>query len=148
MNVIFTYRKRSLSKSTSHSLTRSSVTIVMIVMKAAPQAANSRFSTEPAGGCLKQFATQNMRQIRRTPDEKVFNALIREHLYLGYTQLVGEHLKYLAYAGDRAISCLAFSSAPYTIYCRDKNQPLTVLQSNTVMPKSPTTTPIGIPLNW
>ena len=33
--------------------------------------------------------------------------------------LVGEHLKYLVYAGDRLLACFAFSSAPYAIDCRD-----------------------------
>jgi hypothetical protein len=36
-----------------------------------------------------------VRQVRRTPEEALFNSLLQQHHYLGYTQPVGEHLKYL-----------------------------------------------------
>jgi hypothetical protein len=49
----------------------------------------------------------------------LFNSLIRQHHYLGYSQPVGEHLKYLAYAGGRVVACFAFASAPYALDCRD-----------------------------
>ena len=39
-----------------------------------------------------------VRQVRRTPEEALFNSLLQQHHYLGYTQPVGEHLKYLVYA--------------------------------------------------
>ncbi|MBW2033142.1 MAG: DUF4338 domain-containing protein, partial [Deltaproteobacteria bacterium] len=52
--------------------------------------------------------------------EKLFNSLISEHHYLGYTHPVGEHLKYMAFAGDRPIACLAWSSAPWYIGARDR----------------------------
>ena len=60
-----------------------------------------------------------LRQVRRSPEEKLFNNLIRQYHYLGYSQPVGEHLKYLAYAEGRLIACFAFSSAPYAIDHRD-----------------------------
>jgi len=56
-----------------------------------------------------------LKQVRRTRAEKLFNSLISEHHYLGYTQPVGEHLKYMAFAGDRPIACLVWSSAPWYI---------------------------------
>ena len=68
---------------------------------------------------LRELAPIELRQVRRTPEEKLFNNLIRQYHYLGYTQPVGEHLKYLAYAGDKLVACLAFASAPYAIDCRD-----------------------------
>jgi hypothetical protein len=68
---------------------------------------------------LTGLAPIELRQVRRTPEEKLFNALIRQHHYLGYVQPVGEHLKYLAYSGDRLVACFAFASAPYAIDCRD-----------------------------
>jgi hypothetical protein len=44
-----------------------------------------------------------VRQVRRTPEEALFNSLLQQHHYLGYTQPVGEHLKYLVWArGDRS----------------------------------------------
>ena len=60
-----------------------------------------------------------LRQVRRSPEEKLFNNLIRQYHYLGYSQPVGEHLKYLAYTKGRVIACFAFSSVPYAIDHRD-----------------------------
>ena len=58
--------------------------------------------------------------IRKTGFEKIFNGLVSEHHYLGYTQPVGEHLKYIAYSNDRPIACLAWGSAPWYIGARDR----------------------------
>ena len=62
----------------------------------------------------------HLKQVRRTRSEKLFNSLISEHHYLGYTQPVGEHLKYIAFGGDRPIACFAWSSAPWYIGARDR----------------------------
>lgn len=77
------------------------------------------FRPTPLNAVLADLAPIELRQVRRTPEEKLFNALVRQYHYLGYTSLVGEHLKYLIYAGDRLLACFAFSSAPYAIDCRD-----------------------------
>lgn len=69
---------------------------------------------------LSKIKPLKIRQVRRTPDEKFYNSLIHQFHYLGYTQPVGEHLKYIIYAGDRAVSCLGFSSAPRHIGSRDR----------------------------
>lgn len=68
---------------------------------------------------LRDLTPIELRQVRRSPEEKLFNSLIRQYHYLGYSQPVGEHLKYLAYAKGRVIACFAFSSAPYAIDHRD-----------------------------
>lgn len=77
------------------------------------------FPPVPITGALRDLTPITLCQVRRTPDEKLFNTLIRRYHYLGYSQPVGEHLKYLVYAGDRLLACFAFSSAPYAIDCRD-----------------------------
>ncbi len=77
------------------------------------------FRPAPITGALRDLDPISLRQVRRTPEEKLFNTLIRQYHYLGYTQPVGEHLKYLVYAGDRLLACFTFSSAPYAIDCRD-----------------------------
>ncbi|MGB9499357.1 MAG: Druantia anti-phage system protein DruA [Dissulfuribacterales bacterium] len=59
-------------------------------------------------------------QVRRTPFEKIFNGLVSEYHYLGYTQPVGEHLKYIAFSHNRPIACLAWGSAPWYIEARDR----------------------------
>jgi len=62
----------------------------------------------------------HLKQVRKTRLEKLFNSLISEHHYLGYTHPVGEHLKYIAFGGERPISCLSWSSAPWYIGARDR----------------------------
>jgi hypothetical protein len=61
-----------------------------------------------------------VRQVRRTPEEALFNSLLQQHHYLGYTQPVGEHLKYLVYARERPVACLAWCSAPRHLGSRDR----------------------------
>jgi hypothetical protein len=62
-----------------------------------------------------------VRQVRRTPEEPMFNGLLQQHHYLGYTQPVGEHLKYLVYAQGRPIACVAWCSAPRHLGSRDRH---------------------------
>ena len=69
---------------------------------------------------LKTLLPLKFMQVRRTGSEKLFNSLIESHHYLGYVQPVGEHLKYIVYAGARPVACLAFSSAPRHIGPRDR----------------------------
>lgn len=76
--------------------------------------------TAPLRDTLDAIRPLAFRQVRRTPDEPLFNSMIEQYHYLSYTQPVGEHLKYLVYSGDRAIACLAWSSAPRHLGCRDR----------------------------
>lgn len=61
-----------------------------------------------------------VKQVRRTPLEKLFNSLIAQHHYLGYTQPVGEHLKYLFFWENRVVGCFAWSSAVRHLGSRDR----------------------------
>jgi hypothetical protein len=74
----------------------------------------------PIAGKLKELGPIEFQQVRRTADEPLFNSLMEHHHYLGYEQPVGEHLKYLVWAGGRPIACLAWSSAPRHIGSRDR----------------------------
>lgn len=47
-------------------------------------------------------------------------AFVWVHHYLGYTQPVGEHLKFLVSAGGRPLACFAWSSAPRHLGPRDR----------------------------
>lgn len=68
---------------------------------------------------VKELQPITVSQVRRTKHEKLFNGLIEHHHYLGYTQPVGEHLKYIFFSGERPIACFVFASAPYKILNRD-----------------------------
>lgn len=75
---------------------------------------------EPLHARLTEVGALELHQVRRTPEEALFNSLLAQHHYLGYTQPVGEHLKYLVIARNRPIACLAFSSAPRHLGSRDR----------------------------
>jgi hypothetical protein len=74
----------------------------------------------PIEAKLKDLGPIELKQTRRTADEPLFNSLMEEHHYLGYEQPVGEHLKYLVWAQERPIACLAWSSAPRHLGSRDR----------------------------
>lgn len=74
----------------------------------------------PISTALSKIQLLEIRQVRRTPFEKLFNSLISQYHYLGYCHPVGEHLKYMVFTQGRPIACLAWSSAPRHISCRDK----------------------------
>ncbi len=76
--------------------------------------------TTPICSTVKKLQPIVMKQVRRTEHEKLFNSLIEHHHYLGYTQPVGEHLKFIIFSAKRPISCFAFASAPYQILNRDR----------------------------
>lgn len=71
-------------------------------------------------GSLKDLRPLEFRLVRRTAEEPLFNGLIEQHHYLGYTQPVGEQLKYMVYALGRPIACVAWSSAARHLGPRDR----------------------------
>lgn len=74
----------------------------------------------PVRGALKELGALEFALVRRTDKEPLCGALLEQHHYLGYTQPVGEHLKYVVYAGERPVACFAWSSAPRHLEPRDR----------------------------
>lgn len=85
-----------------------------------PQPAPVLIDTTPIHGPLSQLRPLEFQQVRRTPEEPLFNSLIEQHHYLGFERPVGEHLKYLVWAQGRPLACLAWSSAPHHLGSRDR----------------------------
>ena len=77
-------------------------------------------NTSPQYSKVKTLGRLDIVQVRRTSAEKLFKHLIEKYHYLGYTQPVGEHLKYIVYHRGDPLSCFAFSSAPRHIGHRDR----------------------------
>jgi len=71
-------------------------------------------------GALSELGPVEIRQVRRTPQEKLFGSLMQMYHYLGYSQPVGEHLKYIYYAQGRPVACMAWSSSPRHLGARDR----------------------------
>jgi hypothetical protein len=69
---------------------------------------------------LGALGVLQLRQVRRTPEEALFNGLLEQYHYLGYTQPVGEQLQYLVHAAGRPVACVAWSSAPRHLGSRDR----------------------------
>src|SRR5882672_9384450 len=76
--------------------------------------------TTPLAMPLGALGPIEIRPVRRTADEPLFNGLVEQYHYLGYEQPVGEHVKYLVWAQGRPIACVAWSSAPRHIGSRDR----------------------------
>ena len=74
----------------------------------------------PMEGKLSDLRPIELVQVRRTPLQKLYNSLVEQYHYLGYTRPVGEHLEYLAFAQGRVVACLGWCSAPRHIGCRDR----------------------------
>jgi hypothetical protein len=74
----------------------------------------------PVTGTVKDLQPLEIMLVRRTEQEPLHDGLMAQHHYLGYTQPVGEHLKYVIFSGGRPIACCTFSSSPRHIGCRDR----------------------------
>jgi hypothetical protein len=82
--------------------------------------ATVQIDQSPIEGNLSELRPIELLQVRRTPLQKLYNSLIEQYHYLGYTRPVGEHLEYLAFAQGRVVACLGWCSAPRHIGCRDR----------------------------
>ena len=71
-------------------------------------------------GQLRELGPLVFRQVRRTGEERCFNGLLEQHHYLGYSQPVGEQLKFMVYAGARPVALFAWSSAARHLSPRDR----------------------------
>jgi hypothetical protein len=97
----------------------------MVRNRIAERARPARVEMEeyPRHGLLGELQPLEFVQVRRSPEEALFNSLLEQHHYLGYERPVGEHLKYLVKApsgqASQAIACLTWSSAPRHLKLRD-----------------------------
>lgn len=76
--------------------------------------------TTPIEGSLRSLGTLEIRLVRRAQGESLFNYLVNQYHYLGFSRPVGEHLKYLVFWGERPVACLAWNSAPLKLTLRDE----------------------------
>ena len=89
-----------------------------LIQRARP--ASVQIDTKPLEGRIDQVQPLQFAQVRRTPEERLFNSLLEQYHYLRYQQPVGEHAKYLVRTQERPIACLAWSSAPRHLGSRDR----------------------------
>jgi len=74
----------------------------------------------PLSGNLTSLHPIELRSVRKTKDEKLYNSLIHEYHYLKYAQPVGENFKYIAFSNNRPLGCIGWASPAWYIDCRDR----------------------------
>jgi hypothetical protein len=94
--------------------------MAMNPMVARPKPVPIEVDATPLEASLKALPPLIFRQVRREPDEPLFNSMLEQHHYLGYSRPVGEHLKFMVYAAERPIALFAWSSAPRHLGPRDR----------------------------
>ncbi|HVT60539.1 MAG TPA: DUF4338 domain-containing protein [Thermoanaerobaculia bacterium] len=85
-----------------------------------PFVAPLQIEARPLVGSLAEVGPLEILPVRRTAEEPLLHALIERHHYLGYTQPVGEHLKYLVLCAGRPVACFTWSSAARHLGPRDR----------------------------
>ena len=73
----------------------------------------------PLLGNIADYGPVTINMVRNTPLEPLYNSLVNQHHYLGYRQIVGQHLKYMAFIEDRPVACLGWGSAAWAVKSRD-----------------------------
>ena len=68
---------------------------------------------------LAHYGTVTITMVRNTSLESLYNSLVHQYHYLGYRQIVGSHLKYLAFMDQRPVACLGWGSAAWSVKSRD-----------------------------
>jgi len=73
----------------------------------------------PLQGKLSNLPPVKLKMVRNTSLEALYNSLVQQHHYLGYRQIVGNHLKYIAFIDERPVACLGWGSSSWSVNSRD-----------------------------
>ena len=73
----------------------------------------------PLHAKLSELEPVQLKLVRNSALEALYNSLVQEHHYLGFRQIVGNHLKYMAFIGERPVACLGWGSAAWSVKSRE-----------------------------
>ena len=73
----------------------------------------------PLHGKPSEFPPVKLKLVRNTQLEPLYNSLVHQHHYLGYRQIVGNHLKYIAFIEEQPAACIGWGSAAWSVKSRD-----------------------------
>ncbi|MCW9065304.1 MAG: DUF4338 domain-containing protein [Ignavibacteriaceae bacterium] len=73
----------------------------------------------PLNAKLSDLEPVELKLVRNTDLETLYNSLVQEHHYLGFRQIVGNHLKYMAFIGKRPVACIGWGSAAWSVKSRE-----------------------------
>lgn len=68
---------------------------------------------------INSITSLSVVMVRWTKEEELWNSLVATYHYLGYTLIVGRHLKYIVYEKDIPVACLGWGDAAWHIKDRD-----------------------------
>lgn len=77
------------------------------------------YTPEPIEGAVKDIGPVEIRMVRQTSLEPLWDELVRRYHYLGHRKMPGANLKYLAFAGGSPIAALGFRAASLKLKSRD-----------------------------
>ena len=73
----------------------------------------------PLNAKLSELEPVQLKLVRNSELETLYNSLVQEHHYLGFRQIVGNHLKYMAFIGERPVACIGWGSAAWSVKSRE-----------------------------
>ena len=76
--------------------------------------------SRPLTGSLKKFQPITISLVNRTDLEPVWDHMVGTYHYLGYHQMIGPRIKYLACYGDVPIAALSYNRAALKVGARDR----------------------------
>ncbi len=68
---------------------------------------------------LADLPSVELKSVRNNKLEPLYNSMIQQYHYLGYRQIVGNHLKYIAFIDGQPVACLGWGSAAWSVKSRD-----------------------------
>lgn len=68
---------------------------------------------------LSNLPPVKLKLVRNTKLEPLYNSLVQQYHYLGYRQIVGNHLKHIAFINQKPVACLGWGSAAWSVKSRD-----------------------------
>jgi len=77
------------------------------------------FVQTPLEGPLRQHGEPTL-QLAASEEKYLWDYLVHRYHYLGHPQLVGEHIRYLAYLQGQVVACLGWASAAFKVQPRDQ----------------------------
>jgi SRSO17 transposase len=94
--------------------------IIPLISESQPSFWPSPFQAEPLRGPLHSFAPVKVEIVSHSSSEPLWDSLVRQYHYLGYQNLLGHRLKYLAFIQDRPVAALSFSAPALKLRVRDQ----------------------------
>ncbi|MBC8440666.1 MAG: DUF4338 domain-containing protein [Deltaproteobacteria bacterium] len=79
-----------------------------------------KIDTTPISCNISDLGPVQVKMVRHTYLESLYDSLIDQYHYLGYVQIVGNHLKYMAFSGDKPVACIGWGSAAWAVESREE----------------------------